>query len=419
MFFLVRFVTTFASVVLIGIGALYFLGPKEGIETPTPIAVYLTWQHAPENSMTIHWISDAQNKDSHISYRELSENLWQKEEGRSETAPEGYDNYLIHTVELTDLSPDTVYEFKIDPQNTIYKLRTMPQELNREIRFIVGGDLYHDSIQVLKETHSQAAKQNPDFAILGGDIAYAAPKNENGVEDVSRWIEFFSAWGEDMVTSEGVLIPILPTTSNEDTKGRYNQTKLQAPCFYAFLSTTQGRGYRAVDFGDYLTVWLLDSGHTNPIDQSQAVWLEESLRERENISHKIAAYHVPAFPSYRPMDGKWSTKVRETWVPLFDRYGLHAAFEHHDHANKRTHPIKNGQIDPDGVIYLGDGGYGVSHPRVPAKPEDRWYLAHTSSKSHFYLVTLTDGMRTYRAIDPQGDVFDETEQVVKEIVFVQ
>ena len=42
-------------------------------------------------------------------------------------------------------------------------------------------------------------------------------------------------------------------------------------------------------------------------------------------------------------------------MPLFDNYHLTAAFEHHDHAFKRTHLLRANQTDPGGTLYLGDG----------------------------------------------------------------
>lgn len=42
-------------------------------------------------------------------------------------------------------------------------------------------------------------------------------------------------------------------------------------------------------------------------------------------------------------------------VLLCDRYGLTAAFEHHDDVLKRTLSLRAGQRDASGTIYLGDG----------------------------------------------------------------
>ena len=61
-----------------------------------------------------------------------------------------------------------------------------------------------------------------------------------------------------MITSKGeIVIPIIPSTSNEDTKGRYDQTPAQAQFFYALFATPGKQGYKVLDFGNYLSIWIL------------------------------------------------------------------------------------------------------------------------------------------------------------------
>jgi hypothetical protein len=103
-----------------------------------------------------------------------------------------------------------------------------------------------------------------------------------------------------------------------------------------------------------------------------------------------------------------SAKIREHWVPLFERFGLDVAFEHHDHAYKRTYPIRAGKVDPEGVLYVGDGPWGA----MPRRPRDRWYLAKTAGKRHFILVTISNPDRSIVAIDGEGQVFDRVDQSI-------
>jgi hypothetical protein len=60
------------------------------------------------------------------------------------------------------------------------------------------------------------------------------------------------------------------------------------------------------------------------------------------VPHLFPVYHVPGYPSVRAFDGATSAQVREHWAPLFERAGVRVAFENHDHAYKRTHPIRAG-----------------------------------------------------------------------------
>jgi hypothetical protein len=75
---------------------------------------------------------------------------------------------------------------------------------------------------------------------------------------------------------------------------------------------------------------------------------------------------VPAYPSVRKDEGT-TLEIRQHWVPLFEKAGVSAAFEHHDHAYKRTHPLLGGKVQDapaKGVTYLGDGAWGASIRKV-------------------------------------------------------
>jgi acid phosphatase type 7 len=91
---------------------------------------------------------------------------------------------------------------------------------------------------------------------------------------------------------------------------------------------------------------------------------------------------------------------------LFEKYGLNAAFEHHEHAYKRTYLIRNGQVDSNGVLYLGEGAWGPERLHQVYPEGALWYVAKAASKRHFILVTLEQESRLYQAIDEEGVIFD-------------
>jgi hypothetical protein len=77
---------------------------------------------------------------------------------------------------------------------------------------------------------------------------------------------------------------------------------------------------------------------------------------------------------------------RECWAPLFEKHNVDVVLEHHDHTFKRTHPIKGGLVDKNGVTYLGDGSWGKL--RAPRSPEERPYLAAVSEAYHMTVHRL-------------------------------
>lgn len=370
-----------------------------------PIALYLTWQRNPDTTMTIQWISDTNRQEDLVEYQRLGECLWKSAKGGHAPMPEKYP-YLIHRSELSGLMPDTDYRFRVGSDGVIYKFRTMPATMTT-IRFIVGGDIYHDSWELLEKMNRQAARLDPMFVLAGGDLAYNE-KRGNLSKKMPRWLELLIAWKKQMVTSAGRLIPIIPAIGNHDVKGGYGKTADHAPYFHSLFPMPGLPGYNVLDFGSYLSIFLLDTTHTNPIEGAQTEWLQKALQMRQEVPHKVALYHVPAYPCVRDFNNEISTKVRKYWVPLFEKLGIHVAFENHDHAYKRSWPLRNGKQDPAGVLYLGDGGWAVSKPRTPRKADKTWYLAKTEASRNIVLVILHGANRHFIAVDENGKIIDET-----------
>lgn len=367
-----------------------------------PIALYLTWTQNPATTMTIQWITLKDRPSDEVVFKPKDEQAWSIALGKHVPLPYS-DKYLVHAVELKDLQPNSEYVFRAGYDGVSFKFRTMPSSLDSPISFVVGGDIYNDDIQDVIKMNKQAAKMCPRFVLVGGDLAYATNSHLDKKEDCERWITWLKSWKQDMVTSDGCMIPLLPVIGNHDTMGHDGQTPQQAQCFYALFSMPGKQGYNVLDFGDYLSLILLDSGHTHAVEGIQTEWLKETIKQRNNTQHKFAIYHVGAFPSYRLPDGKTSTAIRTHWVPLFEQHQLSAAFEHHDHSYKRTFPLKNNKIDANGVVYMGDGAWGVK----PRKPKRRWYLAKSAAINHVILVTLSEQARKYQAIDSKGILIDE------------
>ncbi|MFI5334557.1 MAG: hypothetical protein ACHQT8_05270, partial [Chlamydiales bacterium] len=62
--------------------------------------------------------------------------------------------------------------------------------------------------------------------------------------------------------------------------------------------------------------------------------------------------------------------------------------------------------DPQGVVYLGDGGWAAS-TREPVKAAERWYLAKTLRANFVYFVSLQGATSLIQAIDSEGKIIDQ------------
>lgn len=368
--------------------------------------------------MTVNWISTLDRQDDTLEYCPLNEENWFQATASHSRLPNDAP-FLLHRIELSHLQPDTIYKFRTGNDAIIYKFKTMPADLTKSIRFVVGGDMYHDDLETLHITNREAAKTGPQFALVGGDIAYASDKIFDYLprwshrlldhlvgQKFDRWLGWLIAWKDDMITPEGCLIPMLTAIGNHDVIGRFGQTPNKAPFFYSLFAMPGLPGYNVLDFGNYMSIFLLDSGHTNPVAGKQSNWLAQSMQERKDIRHKFALYHVPAYPSVHKITEEIGSQIRKFWVPSFDAYHLTAAFENHDHAYKRTHPMLGGAININGVVYVGDGGWGVKKPRKPRNVEEKWYLAKAASARHFVVVDVEENKQTVTAINYTGEVID-------------
>ena len=290
-------------------------------------------------------------------------------------------------------------------KKALIDLRHLPKDLSQPVRFVVGGDAYF-YLSVLRKMNQQVAACDPDFVVVGGDIAYTNGRRaifKGKGWEIKRWRTFLKEWKSQMVTSDGRMIPILPVLGNHDVKAITLTPMHNHFLFYdLFALPEKGTPYRVFDAGNYLSLFLLDSGHNFNVGGMQSKWLKEVLSERENVPYKMAAYHIAGFPSVYPYRGANAKQIRNNWSPLFERYHVNVAFEHHNHAYKRTFPIKGDKIDPDGVIYMGDGSWGVT----PRKPKKMWYLANAAQTNAVCLVTLSPELSQVEALDIHGKVVD-------------
>ncbi len=365
---------------------------------PAPAAVYLTWQRDPTTTMTVHWLSGDDDPRDEIALVSGAQDEPAAVTGVHRPMPGAAAH--VHTVELTGLRPGGEYRFRIAGRDEEHRFRTMPADASRPITFIDAGDVYYRA-KIDGRLYREAAKRDPMFAVIGGDIVYDNGELSRG----DRWIRWLDYWQRNMVTSDGRLIPMIVAIGNHEVKGRYDRTPAEAPFFYALFASPGPRGYTVLDFGSYMSLIVLDTGHTNPIEGAQAQWLEQVLAERGGVPHLFAVYHVPSHPSARDWNDDKCPSIRRHWVPLFERFGLDVAFEHHDHAYKRTHPIRDGGVDAAGVVYLGDGGFGANLRR-PHPVAQTWYLARAEKVHSFTVTTIHGESREHYAVDPDGQIVD-------------
>jgi hypothetical protein len=369
-----------------------------------PSTLFLTWQQDPTTTMTVQWIGvQGETADTKIYYSPAATALLPGWESTPTTIkPYPMTDYKVFRAELTGLTPGTEYAFQIGKSSPVYRFQTMPAKATNPISFISGGDCGTNPHTVANNI--QAARQEPMFAVIGGDLGY-----DNG-RSVDVSLAFIRNYSKTMIGRGGRLIPMLACLGNHEVDGGFGKPREKAPFFFAlFDGLYRDTSYATLDFGDYLSLVLLDTGHISPVGGEQTSWLEKTLKDRVDRPHVIAVNHVPAYPSARKYiedNGKPGTGAanRENWVPLFEKYRVPVVLEHHDHTFKRTRPLLDGLANDKGVLYLGDGSWG--RLRALLKPEKLPFMATASESYHLSLHHLRGEERFHMALDENGRVMD-------------
>ncbi len=366
-----------------------------------------------------------------------------RHEAASEVAPFGNTGLFRQRMTFRGLAPAGSYVCTVERMPEVFSFDTAPETLEVPMVFAEGGDIGTDQ-EYVAPLHRAAASWDPLFGLVGGDLAYANGKDEKA------WVQYLQLWNAHMRTptpapgshleKEGAggaapvdrLIPMLVTIGNHEVIGMFGKQRHHAPFFFTLFDGLFAKhSYATLDFGGsnaflqgeknkanasgvppYLSLVLMDSGHTAKVAGRQTDWLAEQLAARDRVRHLFMAYHVPAYPSFRNIDddstsGEVIRAIRKLWVPLFQEHGVDIAFEHHDHAYKRALLKDHAIVEPGtpgAVLYLGDGSWGKGGRGV--KPYG--YLEVSESKRNVLRIEVRpDGSQHFSAVDVAGEVFDE------------
>ena len=399
-----RINTVSLFLVLCGI-LLGVLAPGCGAQTaPPPFErPYLTWQGDPCTTMTVNYQTVTAPKAVELRFDTVSragrpDDYSNRAIGASHQIEGLADKRSINSAELAGLKPGTRYFFVFQKGDGTFSKEYQSETIandGRMVRFVDGGDMGEDPPAVA--LGRLAAAQNPAFVEIGGDIAYENGELKN-YETVDEWL---CIWTDTMVAPDGRLIPLVAVIGNHEVNHESGARERRAPFYYGYYPQG-GKSHFVRDFGPNLRFIALDSGHTVEHGE-QAGWLKEQLQAQAG-KHRIASYHVPLFPSHREFTSGESDSGRRLWMPLFDKYHLGLSLEHHDHTFKRTKPMRDGEPDPAGTVYMGDGCFGVEPREVDTS---RYYIEKAAQLRNFLVIDVDAEKVSCRAIGEDGKVFDE------------
>jgi 3',5'-cyclic AMP phosphodiesterase CpdA len=350
----------------------------------TPEQIHLTYGDDPATTVFVSWVTAAQAVHARV--------LVHADHGHPQVVPavqrtytDGLSGQTVFTyhAKLTGLKPAATLRYEVTADNDRHRsspftasFTTAPRG-RAAFRFTSYGDLSTPVTSWrLSSPQSRYAVQAverfaPLFHLLNGDLCYA---NLNPSAQPAVWADF----GRNVQTSAAQR-PWMPCPGNHEIEFGNGPQGFNAYLARFSLpsngSRFQGLWYR-FQVGSALFISLSaddviyqdsgafvsgpeplepapSTGHA-PIlpgtslyvrgysEGAQTRWLEETLAEAaldKSIDWIVVQMHQDALSSSK--NGNGSDKgIRESWLPLFDRYGVDLVLCGHDHDYERSWPVR-------------------------------------------------------------------------------
>jgi hypothetical protein len=263
----------------------------------------------------------------------------------------------------------------------------------QEFSFIYMGDSQADpdtgDYSAWGKMLSQAAadKSRPAFVMIGGDLVNDGSSQE-------EWDRFLTA--AEPVRKKLRLYPAM---------GNHDNTPLFKQIFELPENGPQGRqeAFYSFDYGDaHFTV--MDSNLMGAASQGDIKWLEQDLAQT-NKTYKIVMFHHPAYPAVDiPKDSQRAEVIQKNFVPVMEKAGVDLVLCGHQHVYMRTHPLKNGRRNREGIVYLM--GYSGGKQYSPGAYD---YAACSMGGQPVYsIITVNAQGIIIKTMDSSGQVLDFT-----------
>jgi len=337
----------------------------------------------------------------------------------------------VHSVYLDELEPNTLYYTQIFYENKFLgdaRFKTLPSsKMETNITVVTGGD--SGGTEKSTQFIQNIASYDPDVIVIGGDIVY-----DNGNINCYYCWDYYLDQFDILNKRLGRVIPLVLAVGNHDVgmnSFQFRNVEKDKNLLFLFFpqhTKTTGSGQEIPDphermsyfshrLGNTLHV-TLDSGYLTKYSGNQTEWLIE-VSQKYHTAAKIATYHTPIFPGCFFNPSKYGVDSRFTsWIPIFEKYNFMGVFENHVHLFKRTFPLKfTKQIQSPGVVYFGDGAWGVNVNDCYAEdpnPNITGLFEKLGSINHVWIVKITPQTLEYQAINLNGEIIDQYNQSISD-----
>jgi hypothetical protein len=354
-------------------------GDAKAASAGTPEQIHLTFGEDASTTVVVSFASQAQCMNPRVNL------LGRQIPAIQRTYTDGLSGQTVFTYHatLTDLSPGTNYHYTVTADNDRHRarpfaaaFRTAPRG-RAPFRWTSYGDLATPVVAwTLSSPQSRYAVEaverfEPLFHLLNGDLCYA---NLNPAAQPAVWADF-----ANNAQTSAAFRPWMPCTGNHEIEfhngaqgfdsyltrftlpnngtefaGLWYRFQVGSVLFVSLsaddviyqdsgafvtgpapLRPAAGTGNAPIEPGTSLYVRGYSGG-------AQTRWLESTLAAAsrdDSIDWIVVQMHQDALSSSK--NGNGSDKgIRETWLPLFDRYGVDLVLCGHDHDYERSWPVR-------------------------------------------------------------------------------
>lgn len=355
-----------------------------------PLNLRVVWTEAPQTQAAVLWDSVGAGKGvllvregSETKTHEASVSEYSAYRPKNWPPKPGEPPMLTHCylVKLTDLKPSTKYlvTAKVGDASTKqhYFVTAPDKDIDFKI-FFAGDSRSRVSVaRAVSELIRKAFEADSSYMALlhGGDYT-----KDSLTHEYTAWLEAYSL----TTTADGRLLPIITVRGNHDRgdgfQKAYGVAKGEGAAFNCMLSPQ---------------VSLLIPGGQEFLET------ELAKLDAQKVRFRMAAYHKPIYSAV-----KGPSQTKTIWAPLFEKYNLDLGLEADGHCIKRTVPIRGDKKADDGVVYLGEGGYGAPQK---APNRDRWYLQEpgfAGMGDHYMSLSFTKNAIEYSTVHLKNGVVD-------------
>ena len=310
----------------------------------------------------------------------------------------------LHKVRIEQLSPDTEYCYEVlceyNGQLLVsdrFPFRLAPDK-NEAVNFVVTAEYGAYYKPVIERMHFE----RPDFILSLGDLV------DNGTID-RDWDTYFFTYFNELIRTT----PMFPCVGNHevgnnaaaDQPWRYeNYLKIfDFPRYYSFDygcahfcvldAPSMCRKISSSDTDKYIPIL------TSDFENSEQIRFLKADLAASDAKWKFVVFHYPPYTS-----SIYDVRELRVLSPIFEEYGVDIVFNSHAIVYERSHPIKGGELSPDGVRYIVVGSMQYKDPWF--RPKSSRFSAKLAARPSFLSISLTPWRFELQSIDLEGKLID-------------